>query len=206
MTWPNLLSALRIAIVPLFIIAVIEGRPGLAFALFSLAGITDLLDGYIARRHQQQSILGVYLDPAADKLLVTAAFILLSWPGVHQGLQIPIWVTVLVITRDVIIVTVALIVRLTVGLKSFPPTVLSKWNTGFQIAAILVYLLTGLTREVDLFAKAVLAIMVLLTAFSGLEYAYHFIYRANELPARAEAENEAGALVSADEGETSDRV
>ncbi len=206
MTWPNLLSALRIAIVPLFIIAVIEGRPGLAFALFSLAGITDLLDGYIARRHQQQSILGVYLDPAADKLLVTAAFILLSWPGVHQGLQIPIWVTVLVITRDVIIVTVALIVRLTVGLKSFPPTVLSKWNTGFQIAAILVYLLTGMTREVDLFAKGVLAIMVFLTAVSGLEYAYHFIYRANELPARAEAESEGEAPAIVDEGESGDRV
>ena len=190
MTWPNLLSALRIAIVPLFIIAVIEGRPGVAFILFTMAGLTDLLDGYIARHHDQQSVLGAYLDPAADKLLITAAFILLSWPGVHQGLQIPIWVTVLVITRDVIIVTVALIVRLTVGLKKFPPTSISRWNTGFQIAAILIYLLTGLTREVDLLAKAVLATMVLLTAVSGLEYAYRFIYRADELPARAEAEGD----------------
>ncbi len=199
MTWPNLLSSLRIAIVPLFMIAVIEGRPGWAFMLFALAGITDLLDGYIARHHHQQSILGVYLDPAADKLLVTAAFILLSWPGVHQGLQIPIWVTVLVISRDVIIVTVALIVRLTVGLKSFPPTVISKWNTSFQIAAILVFLLTGLTREVDLLAKGVLAVMVLLTAASGLEYAYHFIYRADKLPARAEAEGEGPPGAGADE-------
>lgn len=190
MTWPNLLSALRIAIVPLFIIAIVEGRPGWAFALFALAGVTDLLDGYIARHHHQQSVLGAYLDPAADKLLVTAAFILLSWPGVHQGLQIPIWVTVLVITRDVIIVTVALIVRLTVGLKSFPPTSISRWNTGFQIAAILVYLLTGLTREVDLLARGVLAVMVVLTGVSGLEYAYRFIYRADELPARAEAEGD----------------
>ncbi len=200
MTWPNLLSALRVALVPLFIIAIIEGRPAWAFALFALAGLTDLLDGYIARHHQQQSVLGAYLDPAADKLLVTAAFILLSWPGVHLGLQIPIWVTVLVISRDVIIVTVALIVRLTVGLRRFPPTSISRWNTGFQIAAILAYLLTGLTREVDslsslspevdLLAQGVLAIMVVLTAVSGLEYAYRFIYRADELPARAEAEDE----------------
>ncbi len=204
MTWPNLLSALRIAIVPLFIIAVVEGRPGWAFTLFALAGITDLLDGYIARHHHQQSVLGVYLDPAADKLLVTAAFILLSWPGVHQGLQIPVWVTVLVITRDVIIVTVALIVRLTVGLKSFPPTQISKWNTGFQIAAILIYLLTGLTREVDLLAKGVLAIMVLLTAISGLEYAYRFIYRADQLPARAEAESEGAPGESANEQQECD--
>ncbi len=188
MTWPNLLSALRVALVPLFIIAIIEGRPAPAFALFALAGLTDLLDGYIARHHQQQSVLGAYLDPAADKLLITAAFILMSWPGVHLGLQIPIWVTVLVISRDVIIVTVVLIVRLTVGLKSFPPTSISRWNTGFQVAAILAYLLTGMTQEVDLLAKAVLAVMVALTAASGLEYAYRFIYRADELPARAEAE------------------
>ncbi len=191
MTWPNLLSVLRIALVPLFVIAIIEGRPGWAFAVFGVAGVTDLLDGYIARRHQQQSVLGAYLDPAADKLLMTAAFILMSWPGVHQGLQIPIWVTVLVMSRDVIIVTVALIVRLTVGLKRFPPTVLSKWNTSFQIGAVLAYLLTGLTREVDLLAQAVLALMVALTAATSIEYAYRFIYRADDLPARAEAEAEA---------------
>ncbi len=190
MTWPNLLSVLRIALVPLFIISIIEGRPGWAFAVFGLAGVTDLLAGYIARRHQQQSVLGAYLDPAADKLLITAAFILLSWPGVHRGLQIPIWVTVLVISRDVIIVTVALIVRLSVGLKRFPPTVISKWNTSFQIAAVLAYLLTGLTREVDLLARAVLAVMVALTVASSIEYAYRFIYRADDLPARAEAEGD----------------
>ena len=190
MTWPNLLSALRIAMVPLFIIAVVEGRPAWAFAIFGLAGLTDLLDGYVARFYQQQSVLGAYLDPAADKLLITAAFILLSWPGVHQGLQIPIWVTVLVITRDVIIVTVALIVRLTIGLKEFPPTRISKWNTSFQIAAVFLYLLTGLTREVDTLAKGVLAVMVVLTAVSGLEYAYRFIYRADDLQARVEVQDD----------------
>ena len=189
MTWPNLLSSLRVAMVPLFIIAMIEGRPAWALALFGLAGITDLLDGYVARFYQQQSVLGAYLDPAADKLLVTSAFILLSWPGVHQGIAIPIWVTVLVITRDIIIVTVALIVRLTVGLRKFPPSRISRWNTGFQLAAVLVYLMTGLTDRVDLLARGVLAVMVLLTAASGLEYAYRFIYRADDLPAQAQAED-----------------
>ena len=189
MTWPNLLSMLRVAMVPMFIIAMIEGRPGWAFVIFGLAGITDLLDGYIARLNQQQSVLGAYLDPAADKLLVTSAFILLSWPGVHQGISIPIWVTVLVITRDIIIVTVALIVRLTVGMKKFPPSRISKWNTGFQLAAVFIYLLTGLTDQIDLFARGVLAVMVILTGTSGLEYAYRFIYRANDLPAQAAAEH-----------------
>ena len=197
MTWPNLLSSLRVAMVPVFIIAMIEGRPGWAFAIFGLAGITDLLDGFIARFYKQQSVLGAYLDPAADKILVTAAFILLSWPGVHQGLQIPVWVTVLVITRDVIIVTVALIVRLTVGLKRFPPSRISRWNTGFQLAAVFLYLLTGLTGQVDLVAKAVLAVMVCLTAASSLEYANRFIYRANDLPDLARAQD-AGDSPAAD--------
>lgn len=188
MTWPNLLSSLRVAMVPLFIIAMVESRPVWAFVIFGLAGITDLLDGYIARFYRQQSVLGAYLDPAADKLLVTAAFILLSWPGLHPGLNIPIWVTVLVITRDIIIVTVALIVRLTVGLKRFPPSYISKWNTLFQIAVVILYLLTGLAREFDLPARVVLAVMVFLTAASSLEYAYRFLYRANDLPAQAAAE------------------
>ncbi|MEM7354566.1 MAG: CDP-alcohol phosphatidyltransferase family protein, partial [Acidobacteriota bacterium] len=191
MTWPNLLSSLRVAMVPVFIIAMIEGHPGWALLIFGFAGITDLLDGFIARFYKQQSVLGAYLDPAADKILVTAAFILLSWPGVHEGLRIPVWVTVLVITRDVIIVTVALIVRLTVGLKRFPPSQISRWNTGFQLAAVLAYLLSGLTRDIDPGAQAVLAVMVLLTAASSLEYAYRFIYRADDLPALAQAEESA---------------
>ncbi len=175
--------------VPVFVIVMIEGRAVWAFALFAIAGVTDLLDGYVARFYKQQSVLGAYLDPAADKLLVTAAFILLAWPGVHPGLRIPVWVTVLVISRDIIIVTVALIVRLTVGLKQFPPSYISKWNTAFQLAAVFLYLLTGITREVDFLARGVLGGMVLLTAASGLEYAYRFIYRANDLPAQAKAED-----------------
>ncbi len=204
MTWPNLLSTLRIAMVPMFIVAVLEGRPGWAFTIFGLAGITDLLDGYIARFYKQQSVLGAYLDPAADKLLVTSAFILLAWPGVPTGLQIPIWVTVLVITRDIIIVGVALIVRLTIGLKKFPPSRVSKWNTGFQLAAVFIYLLTGLSHQFDLLAKGVLAVMVLLTGWSGLEYANRFIFHANDLPAQMQAEEVAaasGAESSSPEGD-----
>lgn len=188
MTFPNFLSLLRIAMVPLFVVAMIQERPGWAFVIFGLAGLTDLLDGYVARFYQQQSRLGAYLDPAADKLLVTAAFILLAWPGLHLGLQIPIPVTVLVLARDVVIVTVALIAWLSVGLTRFPPTRVSKWNTGFQLAAVFLYLLSALTDRIDWLARGVLAVMVALTVVSGLEYAYHFIYRARDLPARAAAE------------------
>ncbi len=121
LTWPNLLSALRIGLVPIFIVVVIERRPGQALLIFAVAGLTDLLDGFFARFLKQQSVLGAYLDPAADKLLLTAAFVMLAIPGLFPGQQIPIWMTVLVISRDVTIVVIALIAHLAIGITKFPP-------------------------------------------------------------------------------------
>lgn len=181
MTWPNLLSALRIAMVPLFIMALIERRPVWAITIFVVAGLTDLLDGYVARFYKLQSALGSLLDPTADKLLITSAFILLCWPGVHSGLQIPIWVTVLVIGRDLVIVVGALFMHLTAGLTQFQPSRISKLNTTLQLSAVSAYLLTGLSRDFDPLARGLLALMVLATAVSGLEYAYRFIFRAEDL-------------------------
>jgi len=194
MTWPNLLSALRLALVPLFIVAVIERRPGHALVIFAVAGLTDLLDGFVARFLKQQSVLGAYLDPAADKLLLTAAFVMLAIPGLHPGLEIPIWMTVLVISRDVAIVVIALIVHLAIGIRKFPPSIISKWTTAFQITAVVAVLLTGLDRRFDVLATSLLWIMVALTSSSGLEYGYRFIYRADDLAAE-HAEKDADAKV-----------
>lgn len=190
MTWPNLLSALRIALIPIFITSVLEQRAWPAFLVFTLAGITDLLDGLIARFFQQQSALGAYLDPMADKLLLTAAFIMLAIPGLYPGLQIPVWITGLVITRDVIIVVVAAIVYLHYGITRFPPSIISKWNTAFQIIAIFAVLLTGLSSSFDLLAKISIWTMVALTTASGLEYGNRFIYRFNELTELAAQQRE----------------
>ena len=149
LTWPNLLSGLRIALVPLFIIALIERRPGEALVIFAVAGLTDLLDGIAARFLKQQSVLGAYLDPVADKLLLTSAFVILAIPGLHPGLQIPVWVTVVVISRDVAIVVVALLIHLAIGISKFPPSRISKWTTAFQITAVVAVLLTGFDRRFD---------------------------------------------------------
>lgn len=181
MTWPNLLSATRLVIVPLFVIALVERQPLAAFVLFAVAGLTDLLDGYIARFWHQESALGAYLDPMADKLLLTAAFVMLAIPDLFPGLRIPIWITVLVIARDVCIVLIALVVYLALGISSFPPSHLSKWNTAFQIAAVTAVLLTGLSRHLDLLAAGLLYAMVALTVASGLEYAHRFVFRAGDL-------------------------
>ena len=174
-TIPNLLTLLRMGMVPWFIISLVNGRPGQALLVFSAAGITDALDGFIARFWKQQSALGAYLDPVADKLLLTSAYVVLSIPALNQGTPIPLWVTILVIARDVLLVIMALVLYLAVGIRKFPPTILSKVNTAFQVGAVLLVMLSGILpdhRTVDLAAVASLYIVAGLTLASGLDYVY----------------------------------
>ncbi len=181
LTIPNLLSLLRMGLVPVFIIAVLDGNAGRALLVFAVAGITDLLDGLIARFYDQRSLLGAYLDPIADKMLLASAYVVLAVPGQHPGLQIPAWVTVLVLGRDLIIVTIALVLYLAVGVRSFPPMIISKVTTFIQVATVVLVLVSGLRGGVAGLAEASLYTMALLTAISGLMY----IWRANQLAAQA---------------------
>jgi len=158
LTIPNLLSLLRMGLVPVFIIAVLDGEMHKALLIFAIAGVT-------------------YLDPIADKLLLTSAYIALSIPSLNHGLLIPVWITVLVISRDVLMVIVALVMSLAVGVRSFPPTVLGKITTVFQVAAVVLVLLTSVFPGLDVIALGVLYGMTGLTVASGLNY----IYRSNRL-------------------------
>jgi cardiolipin synthase len=150
-----------------------------ALLVVVVAGVSDVLDGFIARFFHQQSLLGTYLDPLADKLLVTAAYVILALPGLrHAGaFQIPSWVTVVVIARDVLLVVVALVLYLAAGVRSFPPSLLSKITTVFQIGAVVVVLLTGIWPELDTAALVLVYTVALLTLGSGLNY----VWRANRL-------------------------
>jgi cardiolipin synthase (CMP-forming) len=178
-TIPNLLSLLRMALVGPFVIALLNGQVKRALLVVVVAGVSDVLDGFIARFFHQQSLLGTYLDPLADKLLVTAAYIILALPGLrHAGaFQIPSWVTVVVIARDVLLVVVALVLYLAAGVRRFPPSVLSKITTVFQIGAVVVVLLTGIWPELDTAALVLLYTVAFLTLGSGLNY----VWRANRL-------------------------
>ncbi len=189
-TIPNLLSLLRMALVPPFIIALINGQMKRALLIVVVAGVSDALDGFIARFFNQQSLLGSYLDPLADKLLVTAAYITLALPGLHGGFQIPAWVTVVVIARDLLLVIVALVLYLAANVRRFPPSLLSKITTLFQIAAVVIVLLTGIWPEVDTTALVLVYAVAALTLASGFDY----VWRANRLFDRhAEAAPPAGA-------------
>lgn len=173
-TIPNLISVLRMGLVPLFIIAILEGQPLRALILFLVAGLTDALDGFIARFANQQSLLGAYLDPIADKILLIAAYITLTIPSLNHGVQIPIWITVLVIGRDVLLVVVALILYLAGGIRRFPPTMLSKINTAIQVAAVLVVLLSALSPHLESLATTLLYLVAVLTVSSGLDYVIRY--------------------------------
>jgi cardiolipin synthase len=179
-TIPNLLSLLRMGLIPLFVILVVNGDLRKALLVFVVAGVTDALDGFIARFWHQQSPLGAYLDPIADKLLLTTAYVMLSIPSLNHGTRIPPWITILVIARDVLMVSVALVLSLAAGVKRFPPSALSKVNTILQVAAVVLVLVAGSfpdLRSIELAADTALYLVAGLTVASGLHYIYLYSHR-----------------------------
>ena len=189
-TIPNLLSLFRMGLIPLFVILVMNGDLRKALLVFVVAGVTDALDGFIARFWHQQSPLGAYLDPMADKLLLTTAYVMLSIPGLNHGTRIPPWITILVIARDVLMVSVALVLYLAAGVKRFPPSVLSKVNTILQVAAVVLVLVAGSfpdLRSIELAAETTLYLVAGLTVASGLHYIYLYSHRKVREELRGEA-------------------
>src|SRR5512138_117083 len=126
LTYANQLTILRMVFVPCFVILLIYDHPKSATILFLLAAITDGLDGLLARKLQQKTVLGSFLDPMADKILLTAAFVTLTIPSLPLLLHIPTWLTVLTISRDVLIALSVLIIHLQTHHTSFPPSLLGK--------------------------------------------------------------------------------
>ena len=171
----NQLTFLRLVAVPFFIIAILQQRFGVALVLFVAAAITDLLDGLMARLLHLRTPLGAYLDPAADKLLLLSAFVLLTeYPTMFRDLdmvaRIPIWLTILTIFRDVLIVAVALTLYLAYHQKTFQPSVWGKLTTVFESVTVSFFLLfnyLGHThRTLDVLVWATLALILT----SGFHY------------------------------------
>jgi cardiolipin synthase (CMP-forming) len=175
-TAPNLLTLLRICIAPFLVNAILDRRFFLAFALFVVAGLTDALDGSLARMLKQRTMLGQYLDPVADKLLLSTMFLVLM----HQGL-IPTMVTVLVFGRDVGILLVAAILYAAAGRREFHPSIFGKLNTLAQVTAIASVLLQQLTSApwVSILRTFSLDATIALTVVSGFHYAWATSRRGN---------------------------
>ena len=170
LTLANQLTILRIMLIPVFVLLVVYAYLGWALIVFLTAGITDALDGLIARRAGQRTNLGAWLDPMADKLLLLTTFIVLTLPGVPLTNHIPLWLTVFVISRDVVIVGVVAIVSLAVGPRTFRPSMLGKLATATFILTSIVIMYFNYRRTpsflVDLFIWASLAV----TLVSAIDY------------------------------------
>lgn len=171
LTVANQLTILRMALTPLLVVLVISGELSWALAVFVLAGITDLLDGLIARLAHQRTKLGAMLDPVADKLLLAATFVSLTW-GHALSLRIPQWLTVTTLARDAMIIVSIAVINLTLGRRVFYPSLLGKLCTASQLlTAGVVLLLNALVADfppvVHLFR-----LTLLLTIASALHYVY----------------------------------
>jgi cardiolipin synthase len=178
LTVPNLLTVFRMVLIPVLVTLLLYRRFSLALAVFILAGLTDGLDGLLARRFSQQSQLGTILDPIADKLMLVTAFIVLSMRSVFPQplpghLPVPFWVTVAVISRDVFIIVGAAAINIMTGFRGFRPSWLGKLNTIVQIAGIAAIMFAAsVPHYTGYYLPTVYAAVFILAVLSGLHYIF----------------------------------
>jgi cardiolipin synthase len=168
LTVPNQITLLRLAFLPFFVISIIYDRYGWALALLLAAGLTDLFDGLVARWLGQKTALGAYLDPVADKLLLSSSFVLLALKG-----KLEWWLAILVLGRDLLILAVSGAILLVTHYRRFPPSLYGKANTLCQILLVLV-VIAGNVFPVFWLPTLETVLIYLVTAFtilSGLHYA-----------------------------------
>lgn len=174
MNLPNLLTILRILLIPVFINLLIYGYHGWALAVFLAASVTDSLDGLIARLANQRTRLGTYLDPMADKLLLTASFLALAILQI-----IPVWSAVIVVSRDLILILGALILHLTQAHQEISPSFLGKSTTVVQLIYVTLVLVMVVVRGSTVSLFPILLATIGLTILSGLHYIYRGIRHLN---------------------------
>ncbi len=164
---PNVLTLVRMLITPIFIICLIKGAYQMALLIFTLAGVTDGLDGLLARLLDQKTTLGAFLDPVADKLLLVSAFVTLAVQH-----MIPAWLTVVVISRDVLIIIGIAILEVSKVPYRIQPSMVSKCTTVAQLATIFLLLLSIQTTVLEHALLPVYWLTTALSIASGLHYVY----------------------------------
>lgn len=167
---PNLLTIFRILLVPVFIILIINYELKTALLVFILAGITDSLDGLIARIFNQKTKLGAYLDPVADKLLLASAYIILAVKGI-----LPNWLSIIVVSRDVIILTGIVVLVMMGKSMEIKPSIIGKITTALQIlTVVLIIIEPHLSSTIT---SSIIPLTAIFTVASGIYY----IYRGTEM-------------------------
>jgi cardiolipin synthase (CMP-forming) len=167
MNVPNSLTILRILLIPVYVGFLIYEQFDYALGVLFVAGLTDGLDGTIARVANQRTQLGAFLDPLADKLLLTTGFITLS--VMHL---IPLWVTILVVSRDLILMLGTVVAQFTDARVDISPTILGKGTTVIQLVTLVLVVFLA-SRNIDLSTiQPLLYLMAIVTLMSGLHYLY----------------------------------
>jgi cardiolipin synthase len=176
-TVPNLLTMFRMVLIPVFVSLLFYDKFTPALLVFVLAGVTDGLDGLLARRFNQKSQLGTILDPIADKLLLVTSFVVLSLPSIApqplpRHFPIPFWVTAAVISRDVFIIVGAAAINIVTGFRAFRPSLLGKINTTVQILAIVLILIAASFPRLSGYLPTVYTTVFAFAIFSGVHYVF----------------------------------
>jgi cardiolipin synthase len=166
----NWLTIVRILLVPILVVSVVYGRVTLALVAFVVAGVTDTMDGYVARTRGTKTRLGAFLDPLADKLLLTASYVTLTYKFPKA---LPFWLTATVLSRDLLLILVAVLVLLTGGQLHPSPTRLGKTSTAFQMLTVgVVLLLVAGVPALAPVRNALLVTTAILTIGSGIQYLF----------------------------------
>ena len=175
---PNLLTTLRLLLLPLFLTLLVYRRPGPALIVLLLAALSDALDGLLARWLDQKTAIGSFLDPLADKLLSVSGFVTLALIG-----PIPAWFVIVVISRDVLISLGALVLYLHDGRLEIAPSLTGKAAMLGQFTTLVLTLLMQLHESVERFWQATLVLTATLTIVSGMQYLWRGLNRAGTQPA-----------------------
>ena len=183
LTLANQITILRIMLIPAFVLLMVYGHLGASLAVFFVAGATDAVDGLIARLTKHTTSLGAWLDPMADKLLLVTTFIVLTLPQIELTNHVPLWLTTLVISRDVVIVGVVAIVNLSMGPRTFRPSLLGKAATATFVMANVVIMYFNWRMERSPLVDAAIWLALVLTVASAGDYFFRLRKLINVPPA-----------------------
>jgi cardiolipin synthase len=173
LTPANQLTLVRVLLIPAFVILIVYGYFGWALITFLVAGLTDLLDGLIARTLSRHTSLGAWLDPMADKLLLVTTFVVLTLPNLGLLNRLPVWLTILMISRDVLIVLTVAVINLAVGRREFRPSVYGKIATGTYIVTCVIIMYFNYLQRPSMLVQVGIYASGLIAIVSGFHYVFY---------------------------------
>jgi cardiolipin synthase (CMP-forming) len=173
LTPANQLTLMRVLLAPAFVILTVYGHFGWALIVFGVAGLTDMLDGLIARRLGARTSLGTWLDPMADKLLIVATVSVLTVPGLGLVNKLPVWLTILIISRDLLIVLTVAVINFAIGRREFRPSIYGKIATATYILTCVVIMYFNYLQRTSPFVTLGIYASAAITLISGFHYVFN---------------------------------